>query len=172
MDEAWIDRAVEDKLSEVIDKYRSQGRDVHSVAGLRARVRADVEALRGTSQWVVLREHYNPMPKNRVAWCCVCEKPVNSGSTTAWLEDKVGNIFCSDECRLNTDKHPISFREWKARVKAKGSVTTQRKDIVGGEVVLGDDFTISFEDIKDIGDPVDDALVSYDTSVDWTNDDP
>lgn len=172
MDEPWLERAVEDRLGEVIDKYRAQGKDVHSVGGLRNRVKADVEAMRGTAEWAKLRARYEERPRNRLAWCCVCDKPVTSGSVTAWLEDKVGNVYCSQECKLDTNRQPITFKEWKSRLKAKGSSTTRRKEIVGGEIVLGDEFTITYEDIKDIGDPVESAeYVPYDTSVDWTNDD-
>ena len=78
MDEHWLERAVEDKLGQVIDKYRSQGKDVHNVAALRKRVAADVNALRGTPEWASMRQRYEPAPKNRLAWCCVCDKPVSS----------------------------------------------------------------------------------------------
>jgi hypothetical protein len=171
IEEHWLERAVEDRLGEVIDKYKAEGKDVHSVAGLRKRVRSDVEAMRGTAEWAKLRAKYEERRHNRLAWCCVCDRPVTAGSVTVWIEDKVGNVFCSEDCRLNTDRHPITFKEWKARVKAKGQSTTRRKEIVGGEVVEGEEFTITYEQIKDIGDPLVEELVPYDTSVDWTSDD-
>lgn len=175
--EHWFDRAVEDRLNDIINKYRQQGKDVHHVGGLRQRVAADLNALRGTAEWAKMRLRYDPPPKNRLAWCCVCDKPVTSGAVSAWLEDKGGNIYCSQQCRDNTEKHPITFTEFKQRMKDRGSMTTRRKEIIGGEVVLGDEFTITYDDIKHIGNPLPDVehkplvrVESADVDIIWTDD--
>lgn len=177
IEEHWLDRAVEDKLGQVIDKYRSQGKDVHNVAALRSRVASDINALRGTPQWSALVNRYDPKPVNRIAWCCVCDKPVNRGSVSAWLEDRVGNVFCSQECKNNTDRHPISLDEYKRRVKERGSMTTHRKEIVDGEVVEGDQITFTWDQVKDWGgpyiEPAEPVAVSGDAAADeieWTDD--
>jgi hypothetical protein len=149
MREHWFDRAVEDRLGEIIDKYRSQGKDVHNVGALRNKVANDLDALRGTSQWVALTQRYDPKPTNKVAWCCVCDKPVARHSVSAWLEDKTGNVFCSKECQADTRNHPISYVEYRRRMREAGSMTTRRREIVGGEVVLGEEFTLTWDDIKD-----------------------
>jgi len=146
--EHWFDRAVEDKLGEIIDRYRQQGKPVNNVGALRSRVAADLDALRGTAQWVALTQRYDPKPTNKLAWCCVCDKPVTRHSVTAWLEDKTGNVFCSQECKLNTDKHPISYMEYRRRMRKAGSMTTRRREIVGGEVVEGEEVTITWDEIK------------------------
>lgn len=172
--EHWLDRAVEDRLGEIIDKYRSQGKDVHNVGALRKKVDADLNALRGTAAWIALKQQYDPQPTNKVAWCCVCDKPVARHSVSAWLEDKKGNVFCGQECRDNTEKHPISFTEYKRRVKEKGSMTSRRREIVNGEVVDGEEFTITYEQIRNIGPDIEGMLATIDTSdseVDWTSDD-
>ena len=57
-------------------------------------------------------------------------------------------MFCSQECKLNTDKHPISYMEYRRRMKKAGSMTTRRREIVGGEVVDGEEFTITWDEIK------------------------
>lgn len=152
--EAWFDRAVEDKLGEIIDRYRAQGKPVHNVGSLRNRVIADIDGLRGSAAWVGLKQRYDPQPVNRMAWCCVCDKPVQRNAVSAWLEDKTGNVFCSEECRLDTKNHPISYNEWRKRLKKAGSMTTRRREIIGGEVVLGEEFTIRWEDVKNQGPPL------------------
>ena len=169
--EHWFDRAVEDRLGEIIDKYRSQGKDVHNVGALRNKVANDLDALRGTSAWVAVKQQYDPMPTNRLAWCCVCDKPVTRGSVTAWLENKVGNVFCSQECKDNTAKHPISYAEYKRRLKEKGSMTSRRKEFVNGELVDGEEFTITYDEIKNIGPTILDTIVTSDSDVEWTSDD-
>lgn len=175
MDEHWLERAVEDKLGQVIDKYRSQGKDVHNVAALRKRVAADINALRGTAEWAALRQRYEPAPKNRLAWCCVCDKPVSSGSVSAWLEDKTGRVFCSQQCRDDAKHVFISLDEWKRRVKEKGSVTGHRKEVVGGEVVDGEAFTLTWDQVKDWAGPyvepqAPDAVVVAADEIEWTDD--
>ena len=119
-DEHWIERAVEDRLGEIIDRYRSQGKDVHNVGRLREKVAADINALRGTPHWLALRNKYEPTPTNRLAWCGLCDKPLTSGSVTAWLEDKSGRIFCSRECRDNPRSEIITLDEYKRRAKERG----------------------------------------------------
>lgn len=172
MIEHWFDRAVEDRLGEIIDKYRSQGKDVNSVGGLRQRVAADLNALRGTPQWSALVARYDPKPVNKMGWCCVCDKPFTRGSVSAWLEDKAGNVFCSQECRNDTRNHPISLDEYKRRMKERGSMTTYRKDIVAGEVVPGEQITLTWDDVKDWGGPYvppreTPEPVSVDVDIDW-----
>lgn len=173
MTEPWLDRAIEDKLGEIINNYRSKGQPVHNVGALRQRVAADINALRGTSAWVAMQQRYEPRPMNRLAWCCVCDKPVTSGAVTAWLEDKSGNIFCSQECRDNTDRHPISLDEYKRRMKERGSMTTTRKEIIGGEVVDGEQITITWDQVRDWGGPYKEPVVATsvadeDTGIDWS----
>ena len=154
LDESWLDRAVEDKLGEIIDKYRAQGKDVHNVGALRTRVAADINGLRGGAGWAALRERYDPAPRNTVAWCLACDKPVNRGSVTAYLSDKGNNIFCSLECKENTARHPISWQEFKRRVKEKGSVSTHRIEFDYCEPVEGEQITITWDQIKDFGPPL------------------
>jgi len=148
VEEHWFDRAVEDELGRIIDKYRAAGKDVHNVGALRNKVNADLNGLRGSAAWVALKQKYDPQPTNRIAWCCVCDKPVNRGSVTAWLEDKRGNVFCSQACRDNTDKHPITYLEYRRRVRKAGSMTSKRREIINGEVVDGEEFTITWDQIK------------------------
>ena len=148
-EEYWLERAIEDELEKVITKYRLQGRDVHNVGKLRERIAGDINALRGTSEWGKLKAKYEPPLQNRVAWCRVCDKPVNMGSVSAWLEDRGGHIYCSQECKDDAPRVFISFSEWKARVKEKGSVTGRRKTVVEGEMVDGDEFTLTWDQVKD-----------------------
>lgn len=149
MDEHWLERAIEDKLGQVIDKYRSQGKDVHNVASLRKRVAADVNALRGTPEWAALRNRYEPPLQNRMGWCRVCSKPINMGSVSAWIEDKVGNVYCSDKCKEDAKHVFVTLNEWKRKVKEKGSVTGRRKEVKDGRLVDGEEFTLLWEDVKD-----------------------
>ena len=149
MDEHWLERAIEDKLGQVIDKYRAQGKDVHNVASLRKRVAADLNALRGTPEWANLRNRYEPPLQNRVGWCRVCEKPINMGSVSAWIEDKVGHVYCSHQCKDDAKHVFITLNEWKRRVKEKGSVTGRRKEVKDGQMVEGEEFTLLWEDVKD-----------------------
>lgn len=109
-DEHWLERAIEDKLGEVIDRYRAQGKPVNNVGALRTRVAADMQALRGTAAWVALKQRYDPAPQVTVAYCTACDKPFQRGAVSAWLEDRKGWAFCSRECQEDTRRHPISGR--------------------------------------------------------------
>lgn len=151
MDEHWLARAIEDELERVMTNYRSKGQDIHNVGKLRERVAANINALRGTSEWGKLKLKYDPPLQNRMAWCRVCEKPVNMGSVSAWLEDKGGNIYCSSECKEAAPHVFISLNEWKQRVKEKGSVTGRRKEIVDGEVVDGEEFVLTWDEVENFG---------------------
>ena len=151
MEEHWLQRAIEDELEKAITTYRSKGQDVHNVGRLRERVAANVNALRGTAEWAKLRLKYEPPLQNRIGWCRVCEKPINMGSVSAWIEDRAGHTYCSIECREIAPTVFITLNEWKARVKEKGSVTAKRKEVVGGEMVDGEEFVLSFDDVKDFG---------------------
>lgn len=173
VDEHWLDRAIEDKLGEIIDKYRAQGKDVHNVGALRNRVAADINGLRGTSQWGALKQKYDPAPQIRVAWCIVCDKPVNRGSVSAWLEDKKGWVFCSKACQDNTDKHPIGWSEFKRRLRDNGPMTTHRIEFDGTIPYAGEQITITWDDVKNMGNPIDDLPVNKKSDEDeiiWTDD--
>ena len=167
-DEHWLDRAVEDKLGQVIDKYRAQGKDVHNVGRLRERVAADIQALRGTPQWLVLRQRYEPAPTNKMGWCRGCDKPISSGSVSAWLEDKNGSVWCSAECRDDPKNQPITWAEFKARVRAKGQVSVPRRELVDGLVVDGELITVTWDEIKNVGKPIPDEVVGeLDEGIVW-----
>lgn len=170
MQEHWLDRAIEDKLGEIIDKYRAKGQDVHNVGALRQRVAADINALRGSSQWAALTARYDPKPTNTLAWCCVCDKPVTRNGVSAWLENKRGDVFCSIECQHDTAKHPISLNEFKRRMKEKGSMTTHRKEFDAGMIVEGEQITLTWDDVKDWGGPLREEPVSVvsDDGIDWS----
>ena len=169
--ENWFDRAVEDKLQQAIDRIRAKGQDVHNVGALRNRVKADLEAMRGTSGWTQLANKYNPPPRNELRWCCVCDRPVTSGAVTAFLTNKMGDTFCSIECQQDEHNHPITFAEWKARLKAAGSMTTHRRVLVDGEIVDGDQITITYDRIKDAGNPIDEyAAPAGKPDIDWDSD--
>ena len=170
MDEHWLDRAIEDKLGEVIDRYRAQGKAVNNVGALRTRVAADVQALRGTAAWVALKQKYDPAPVVRAGWCTACGKPFHRGAVSAWVEDKKGWEFCSRECMDNKDKHPISWKEFKTKVRDKGSVSTHRLEFVNGETVPGEQITITWDDVKNVGQPIPEAtlsVVSDDDEIIW-----
>lgn len=152
-DEAWLDRAIEDRLGEIIDRYRSQGKDVHNVGRLREKIAADIHALRGTPHWVAMRSKYEPAPTNRLAWCAGCDKPLSSGAVTAWLEDRVGRVFCSSQCRDDPKNEIISFQEWKARVKKRGYAKARRRDVVDGAIVDGDEIVLTWDEVKNFVSP-------------------
>lgn len=173
MDEHWLERAIEDKLGEVIDKYRAQGKAVNNVGALRTRVAADINGLRGSAQWAGLRQKYDPAPQVRVGYCTACSKPFQRGAVSAWLEDKKGWEFCSKECLDNKDKHPISWEEFKTRVRDKGSVSTDRLDSHGNPIP-GDQITITWDEIKNVGKPIPElpttgvaAVASDDDEIIW-----
>jgi len=174
MDEHWLDRAIEDKLGEVIDRYRAQGKAVNNVGALRTRVAADIQGLRGTAAWSSLKQKYDPAPQVRVGQCTACSKPFQRDSVSAWLEDKKGWEFCSKECMEDEKHHPISWAEFKGRVREKGSVSTHRLEIVDGELVPGGQITITWDDVKDVGKPIPDlpstgvaAAVAVDDEIEW-----
>lgn len=173
MDEHWLDHAIEDKLGEVIDRYRAQGKAVNNVGALRTRVAADIHGLRGTPAWAALKQKYDPAPQVRVGWCTACSKPFHRGAVSAWLEDKKGWEFCSKECMENKDMHPISWSEFKTRVRDKGSVSTERLDPYG-EPIPGDQITITWDEIKNVGQPIPDlpttgvaAVSADDDEIEW-----
>ena len=171
--EEWITQATEDRLQTAIDGYRAKGQPVNSVGALRNKIRNEIEATRGTAAWVAIRERYNPTPRNTVAWCCVCDRPVKQHAISSWLEDGRGNIYCGSECQSNTSRHPISFQEWKQRLKDKGSLTTHRLKIVSGELVEGGEITIKYEDVAKFGSPLRESagvVVAVDNSIDWESD--
>lgn len=153
MDEAWLDRAIEDRLGEIIDRYRSQGKDVHNVGRLREKVAADIHALRGTPHWVAMRNKYEPAPNNRLAWCAGCDKPLSSGSVTAWLEDRTGRTFCSATCRDDPKNRTMNLNQWKTIVKKRGYAKAHRKEIVNGAMVDGEEIILTWEQIKDWNGP-------------------
>ena len=174
MDEHWLDRAIEDKLGEVIDRYRAQGKAVNNVGALRTRVAADIQGLRGSAAWVALKQKYDPAPQVRVGQCTACSKPFQRDSVSAWLEDKKGWEFCSKECMEDEKHHPISWGEFKSRVRDKGSVSTHRLEIVDGELVPGDQITITWDDVKNVGQPIPDlpttgaaAVAVVDDEIEW-----
>jgi hypothetical protein len=148
MMEVWLERAIEDELGKVIDRYRSQGKDVHNVGRLKEKVAADINALRGTNEWTKLKLKYDPQPVNRLAWCRVCDKPVSMGSVSAWLEDRGGRIYCSQECKDAAPRVFLTLNEYKAKVRAAGSVTGRRKEYVDGELVDGEEFVLSWDEVK------------------------
>lgn len=164
MEEHWLQRAVEDELERVITNYRSKGQDVHNVGKLRERVASNINALRGTSEWGKLKMKYEPPLQNRLAWCRVCDKPVSSGSVTAWLEDKGGHIYCSDKCKEDAKHVFVTLNEWKSKVKEKGSVTGRRKEVIDGELTDGEEFVLTWDQVKDFGGsyvaPAPDAVAS------------
>ena len=176
MDEHWLDRAIEDKLGEVIDRYRAQGKSINNVGALRTRVAADINGLRGSAQWGALKQKYDPAPQVRAGWCTACGKPFHRGAVSAWLEDKKGWEFCSKECMDNKDRHPISWSEFKTRVREKGSVSTERLD-PSGEPIPGDQITITWNDVKNVGKPIADlpspiavaaaAAAAVDDEIEW-----
>lgn len=169
--ENWFDRAVEDKLQQAIDRIRAKGQDVHNVGALRNRVKADLEAMRGTSGWTQLANKYNPPPRNELRWCCVCDRPVTSGAVTAFITNKMGDTFCSIECQQDEHNHPITFAEWKARLKDAGSMTTYRRVLVDGEITDGDQITITYDQMRDMGNPIDEyAAPSRNPDIDWDSD--
>lgn len=153
MDEHWLDRAVEDKLGEVIDRYRAQGKPVNNVGALRTRVAADINGLRGSAAWVALKQKYDPAPQVRVGYCTACTKPFQRGAVSAWLEDKKGWEFCSKECLEDKDRHPTSWEEFKTKVRDRGSMSTPRLDEYG-EPIPGDQITITWDEIKNVGKPI------------------
>lgn len=150
-EEHWLSRAIEDRLGEIIDRYRSQGKDVHNVGRLREKVAADINALRGTPHWAAMRNKYEPAPTNRVAWCAGCDKPLSSGSVTAWLEDKVGTIWCSQECKNDPKNKSMNLNEWKEIVKKRGYTKARRKEIINGAMVDGEEITLTWEEVKNFG---------------------
>jgi len=167
-EEEWFQRAVEDELQKVIDRIRAKGQDVHNVGSLRNKVNNDLNASRGTSAWIMLKQRYDPMPRNEMRWCCVCERPLSSQAATSWLEDKRGDTYCGQECKDNTARHPIPFAQWKARVKANGSASAPRRDIVGGELVDGPLITITWDDIKNVGKPLPAEVLREVAQIDWS----
>ena len=158
VDEHWLDRAIEDKLGEVIDKYRAQGQPVNSVGALRNRVAADINGLRGSAGWAARKHKYDPTPTVSVAWCTACDKPLARGAVSAWLEDKRGWAFCSIECQQDEKRHPIPFSEFKRRVRDKGEVSSNRLEIIGGQLELGEKITVTWDQIKNQGNPIDDSI--------------
>lgn len=151
LDEPWLERAIEDRLGEIIDRYRSQGKDVHNVGRLREKVASDINALRGTPHWAALRNKYEQTPNNRLAWCAGCDKPLSSGAVTAWLEDRSGRVFCSADCRDDPKNEIINLDQWKSRVQARGYAKARRKEIVNGAVVDGEEILLTWEQVKDFG---------------------
>jgi len=173
MDEHWLDRAIEDKLGEVIDRYRAQGKSVNNVGALRTRVAADINGMRGGVAWVALKQKYDPAPQVRVGYCTACSKPFQRGGVSAWLEDKKGWEFCSKECLDNKDKHPMSWSDFKKKVQKEGMVSTERLD-PWGEPILGDQIVITWDEIKNVGKPIPDlpttgvaAVQSDDDEIIW-----
>lgn len=124
--EEWFDTAVEDELAAACARITQRGGKVSNLASLRDRIRQDLEEKRGTVAWGVIKAKYEQPFVTQQRWCCVCDKPVRRGRVTAWLEDHKGNTFCSQECQHNTERHPISYAEWKERLRAKGKMTTRR----------------------------------------------
>ena len=169
VDEHWLDRAIEDKLGEVIDKYRAQGQPVNSVGALRIRVAADINGLRGGAGWAALKHRYDPTPTVVLAWCTACDKPLSRGGVSAWLEDTRGWVFCSIECQQDDKRHPIPFSEFKRRVRDNGEVSSNRLDIVQGQLVLGEKITVTWDQIKDQGNPIDDSIsvIKPDDEIIW-----
>lgn len=166
--ENWLDRAVEDKLQQAIDRIRAKGQDVHSVGALRKRVREDLEAMRGTSGWTQLANKYNPPPRNELRWCCVCERPVTGGAATAFLTNRMGDTFCSVQCQQDEHNHPISFAEWKLRVKEQGSSVAARRVLRDGEVTDGEQIEITWDRIKSSGNPIEEGVGLGSTKeIDW-----
>lgn len=173
MDEHWLDRAIEDKLGEVIDRYRGQGKPVNNVGALRTRVAADIHGLRGSAAWVALKQKYDPAPQVRVGYCTACTKPFQRGAVSAWLEDKKGWEFCSKECLEDKDRHPSSWEDFKTKVRDKGSMSTPRLDPYG-EPIPGDQITITWDEIKNVGKPIPDlpttgvaAVSDDDDDIEW-----
>ena len=153
MDEHWLDRAIEDKLGEVIDRYRGQGKAVNNVGALRTRVAADIHGLRGSAAWVALKQKYDPAPQVRVGYCTACTKPFQRGAVSAWLEDKKGWEFCSKECLDDKDRHPSSWEDFKTKVRDRGSMSTHRLDPYGF-AIPGEQITITWDEIKNVGKPI------------------
>ena len=162
--EEWFDRAVEDELQAVIDRIRNSGKDVHNVGSLRKKVDADLNARRGTPAWTLLRNRYDPLPSNEVRWCCVCDRPLSNRVVTAWLEDNRGNTYCGKECQEDTRNHPITWSEFKSRVRDAGSHTCRRREIVDGVVVEGEEITVTYDEIKHIGAPLSDLMIDWDSA--------
>lgn len=170
--ENWLDRAVEDKLQEAIDRIRAKGQDVHSVGALRKRIQADIEAMRGTIGWTQLANKYNPPPRNELRWCCVCERPVTSGAVTAFLTNRMGDTFCSIECQQDEWNHPITFAEWKQRVKDQGKSVATRRVLKDGQLVDGEQISVSWDRLEHMGNPLADAAHSAEPKpmIDWDSD--
>jgi hypothetical protein len=57
-----------------------------------------------------------------------------------------GKDYCDLGCAEGTS-HNISYAEFKANVKAKGFVTGKRLEIVDGQLELGEEFIVTYEDV-------------------------
>ena len=92
---------------------------------------------------------------------------------SAWLEDKTGRVFCSQQCR-DAAKHVfISLDEYKRRVKEKGVVRGRRKEVVNGAVVDGEEFTLEWSQVKDWSGPYVEPQTpdaAADDGIEWTDD--
>jgi hypothetical protein len=57
-----------------------------------------------------------------------------------------GKDYCDVGCAEGTS-FSISYDEFKANVKAKGSVTGRRLEFVNGQMELGEEFVVTYEDV-------------------------
>ena len=146
MDEAYRDRIVGALADEAIERDKKKGIIIDNLAGFRRYKITRIEAhAKEDLNWLVQQGDRlfgaTPTPLG----FSTCER------CGAALQPRVvfeydGKDYCDLGCAEGTAVK-MSYAEFKAKVKAKGSSTGRRLEVVDGKVELGEEFTITYEDI-------------------------
>lgn len=149
MDEEYRNRIVGALADEAIERDKKKGIIIDNLAGFRAYKVTRINAHANEDpNWLVQqgdRLFGATQAPLGFRTCARCSAALQPRVTFEYN----GEDYCDLQCAEGTGAY-ITYAEFKAKLKAKGSSTCRRLEIVNGKLELGEEFTITYDDVVGI----------------------
>lgn len=146
MDETYRNKIIGALADEAIERDKKKGMIIDNLAGFRKYKVTRIEAHANEDpSWLIQQgDRMFGATQTPLGFrtCARCSAPLQPRVSLEYE----GKDYCDLGCAEGTS-HTISYAEFKANVKAKGSVTGRRLEIVDGQLELGEEFIVTYEDV-------------------------
>ena len=146
MDESYRNKIIGALADEAIARDKKKGMIIDNLAGFRKYKVTRIEAHANEDpSWLIQQgDRLFGATQTPLGFrtCARCGAPLQPRVSLEYE----GKDYCDLGCAEGTS-HTMSYADFKASVKEKGSVTGRRLEIVDGQLELGEEFVVTYEDV-------------------------
>jgi len=146
MDEAYRNKIVGALADEAIERDKKKGMIIDNLSGFRRYKITRIEAHANEDPSWLIQQGDRMFGATQAPLgfrsCARCSAPLQPRASFEYNGKDYCDLGCAEGTAVN-----ITYAEFKANVKAKGFVTGRRLEIVEGQLELGEEFVVTYEDV-------------------------